>query len=101
MAGDAEVTLIWAASSGATSYSLYRGTTPDGEGQTPIAIGIVGTFYSDTGLTNGTTYYYKVAAVDANGTSALSAQASATPEIRHRGRRPYVSPDAPPSPPTR
>src|SRR5208283_874832 len=83
MAGDAEVTLIWAASSGATSYGLYRGTTPDGEGQTPIATGIVGTFYSDTGLTNGTTYYYKVAAVDSSGTSALSAQASATPEIRH------------------
>jgi hypothetical protein len=35
--------------------------------------------YADTGLANGTTYYYGVSALNANGESANSSQASATP----------------------
>jgi len=78
-AGNAQVGLSWNASSGATSYNVYRGTTVGGEGATPIATGITSTSYTNTGLTNGTTYYYKIAAVNANGTSAQSTEASATP----------------------
>jgi hypothetical protein len=37
--------------------------------------------YVDTGLTNGTNYFYAVAASDAAGTSAVSAAANATPFI--------------------
>jgi fibronectin type 3 domain-containing protein len=78
-AGNAQVGLGWTASSGATSYNIYRGTTANGQSATPIATGITGTSYTNTGLTNGTTYYYKVAAVNASGTSAYSNEASATP----------------------
>jgi fibronectin type 3 domain-containing protein len=74
------VALAWTASSGATSYNVYRGTASGGESATAIATGITSPSYSDTGLTNGTTYYYKVAAVNAGGTSVLSGEASATPE---------------------
>src|SRR5438552_12559303 len=35
--------------------------------------------YVDSAVTNGTTYYYVVAAINQSGTSANSAQASATP----------------------
>ncbi|HJZ99449.1 MAG TPA: glycoside hydrolase family 44 protein [Candidatus Solibacter sp.] len=77
--GNAQVALAWTASSGATSYNVYRGTTPGGEGSTPIATGITATTYTNTGLTNGTTYYYKVAAVNSAGTSAMSNEASAKP----------------------
>ena len=79
-AGNSSVALSWTASSGATSYNVYRGTVSGGESTTPIASGIAATSYSDTGVTNGTKYYYKVAAVNAGGTSGLSAEASATPE---------------------
>jgi hypothetical protein len=37
------------------------------------------TSYSDNGLSNGSSYYYKVAAVNAGGTSAQSGEASIRP----------------------
>jgi hypothetical protein len=80
-AGSASVSLSWTASSDATSYNVYRGTTAGGESTTAIASGITTTSYSDTGLTNGKEYYYKVAAVNGGGTSALSSEASTTPEV--------------------
>ncbi len=62
-----------------SSYSIYGSTT---SGFTPsssnlIAHGITGTTYSNTGLSDLTTYYYVVEAVDADGSSAASTQASA------------------------
>ncbi len=77
--GNAQVALMWTASSGATSYNVYRGTTAGGESTTAIATGITTTTYTNTGLTNGTTYYYKVAAVNGAGTSGYSNEASAAP----------------------
>ena len=78
-AGNGQDTLNWNASSGATSYNVYRGTSSGGESSTPIATGLTGTSYTNTGLTNGTTYYYKVAAVNSAGTSGMSNEASPTP----------------------
>jgi hypothetical protein len=76
-AGNAQVVLSWTASSGATSYNVKRSTTGGG----PYA-GIASPSapsYTDTGLTNGTTYYYVISAVNSAGESANSTQASATP----------------------
>jgi fibronectin type 3 domain-containing protein len=72
------VGLTWNASAGATSYSIQRGTTPGGEAATPIATSATNSF-TDTTVTNGTTYYYKVRAANSAGTSAASAEANATP----------------------
>jgi fibronectin type 3 domain-containing protein len=58
-----------------SSYTVYGGTTANPT--TVIASGVTGTTYSNTGLAASTTYYYVVKAVDADGTSAASAQASA------------------------
>ncbi len=77
-AGNAQVAISWAASSGATSYTVKRATTSGGP-YTNVATGVTATSYTNTGLTNGTTYYYVVSATNAAGTSANSAQTSATP----------------------
>ena len=77
--GNAQVSLSWTASTGATSYNVYRSTTSGGEGTTAIASGITTTTYTNTGLTNGAKYYYKIAAVNLAGTSAQSTEVSATP----------------------
>ena len=58
-----------------SSYTVYGGTTANPT--TVIASGVTGTTYSNTGLAASTTYYYLVKAVDADGTSAASTQASA------------------------
>ncbi len=78
-AGNTQVALTWNASTGATGYNVYRGTTSGGENTTPIATGIATTSYTDTGLANGTTYYYEVKAVNSFGISGYSNEASATP----------------------
>lgn len=88
-AGNAQVSLTWTASSGATSYNVYRGATAGGESGTPIATGITATNFTNTGLANGTTYFYKVAAVNAAGTSGLSNEASATPAAAGYGGTPF------------
>ncbi|MGZ4442053.1 MAG: fibronectin type III domain-containing protein [Nocardioidaceae bacterium] len=83
--GNGSVALSWATptsdgGAGITGYNVYRGTTAGGEATTPVATNVSTTSYTDTGTTNGTTYYYKVAAVNSAGTSPQSNEASATPQ---------------------
>ena len=77
-AGNAQVSLMWNASSGATSYRVKRSTVSGGP-YTVIASPTT-TSYPNTGLTNGTTYYYVVSAVNSSGESANSSQVSAQPK---------------------
>jgi len=79
-AGNAQVHLAWNPSAGATSYNVYRSTSPGTEGT--IAYSSPSTnSYTDTGVTNGTTYYYKVSAANANGQSVQSSEVSAKPNV--------------------
>ena len=73
--GNAQVTLSWTASTGATSYHVKRATTSGGP-YTQVAAP-TSTSYTDTAVTNGMTYYYVVSAVDSSGESADSSQVSA------------------------
>jgi fibronectin type 3 domain-containing protein len=75
--GNTQVALSWTGSAGATSYNVKRATVSGGP-YTTVASRTV-TNYTDTGLTNGTTYYYVVSALNAAGESGNSSQASATP----------------------
>jgi hypothetical protein len=71
------VQLGWKASTGATRYYVYQGTSPGGEGATPLGY-VTGTSAEVTGLSPFSTYYYTVKAYDAAGYSASSNEASAT-----------------------
>jgi hypothetical protein len=84
-AGNAQVTLTWTASTGATSYNVFRSTTAGGEGTTPFVSGLTSTTFTDTGVTNGTTYFYKVSALNGGGQSGPSNEASATPTAPFTG----------------
>jgi len=86
-AGNAQVSLSWSASAGATLYYVKRAATSGGpytQISSPAA-----TTYADTGLTNGTTYFYVVSAYNSAGQGANSAEVSATPTA------PPVPPPAP------
>ena len=62
--------LTWNAVPGATSYKVYRATSKSG---TYSLLGTVTTTsYTNTGAKEGTTYYYKVKAVNGAGESAYS-----------------------------
>ena len=77
--GNSKIDLSWDTVDGATSYNVKRSETPGGPYQT-IATTTAGAItYSDTGLQNGTTYYYVVSAVNAGGESSDSNEVSATP----------------------
>jgi hypothetical protein len=71
--------LNWAAAAGADSYNVYRSTTTGGPFDLQVATVLTSTNYNDTSVSNGTTYYYVVRAVNAAGESANSPEASATP----------------------
>ena len=75
-AGDKQVKLTWTAVSGATKYRVQRLN-----GSTWTTIATVSTnSYTNTGLTNGTKYSYRVlASADGSAWSSASAAASATP----------------------
>ena len=78
-AGNGTVNLTWSAATGTTSYNVYQGTSAGGEAAQPVQTQISGTSIAIGGLSNGTTYYFKVAGVDAGGASPVSAEAMATP----------------------
>ncbi len=78
--GDAKVALVWGSSTGATSYTVKYGTSPNSYGST-FATGVTGTSSTVTGLTNGTTYYFMVAAVNASGSQDASAEFIRTPAL--------------------
>jgi len=73
-AGNAQVALTWTAASGATSYNVKRSLTSGGP-YANVQTGVTATNYTNTGLTNGTAYFYVVTAVNASGESAISNQA--------------------------
>jgi cellulose 1,4-beta-cellobiosidase len=85
------VSLSWTGSAGATSYNVYAGTASGGESATATA-SVTITIYTNTGLSNGTKYFYIVRAVNSTGTSAASNEVSATPSSGYGNAQiPYAS----------
>lgn len=75
-ASNAQVALAWNASTGATSYNVKRSTTIGSE---TLLMNVMAPSFTDSGVTNGTTYYYVVSAMLPAGETANSTEVSATP----------------------
>jgi hypothetical protein len=84
IAGSAKVSLSWTAPPGPVHYNVKRATVTGGP-YTTIATLVLATSFLDTGLANGTTYFYVVSAVNAGGESPNSNEAQATPTAPQAG----------------
>jgi len=95
IAGDKQVSLSWGPSVEASSYHVKRATVAGGPYETIACLAATATSYTDTGLVDGTTYYYVVSAAyagnpNSGGESANSVEVVATPQASQ----------SPPAPPT-
>ncbi|HWY30020.1 MAG TPA: malectin domain-containing carbohydrate-binding protein, partial [Candidatus Acidoferrum sp.] len=76
-ASNGQIELSWAASVNAASYNVKQSTVSGGPFTT--STNVTGLAYTNTGLVNGTLYYFVVSAANSFGESTNSAQVSARP----------------------
>lgn len=82
-AGNGQVQLTWEPALGATSYTVKRGTV---SGDYPTTVTESATSpYTDTTVTNGTTYYYMVTAIGARASRNATSEKNATPSTTASG----------------
>ncbi|MEK3911262.1 ice-binding family protein [Paenibacillus sp. FSL H7-0331] len=89
-AGDTQIHLAWLSVTGATYYNLYQSL--DNSTYTKISgpATVTTATYNVTGLTNGTTYYFKTTAANTGTVSMYSNVVSATPTAT-----PLIAPSQP------
>jgi len=77
----ASISLSWTLTSGATSYDIYRSDASAGTytrlGSEPTVSSGSTVTYTDSGLSAGTTYFYKITSLNGSGESAASTAVSA------------------------
>jgi len=92
-AGNGSVTLDWSVPTDGGSpisvYDLYRGTSPGGE---TLLGPVTATTDTDASVTNGTTYYYEVSAINGVGQGPRSNEVMATPSAP--GQAPTITSSA-------
>ena len=83
------ITLTWNTVSGATSYTLYWDNVSGIDSSDTAITSITNDNYTHSNMDNGSTYYYKVAAVNSSGTGTLSSVASALLSADIQGSQTY------------
>jgi len=92
-AGNGQAIVRWDAANGATSYNVYRSTTSGVNKASSTVFQNVSSPFTDSTVTNKTTYYYAVSAVNSYALTTDNESSLSTPEIS-------VTPSPAPNPPT-
>lgn len=79
VAGDKTVTIGWSSVVSAVSYDIYRSLISGQTGTKIASVNSSTTSYIDGNLSNGTTLFYTIAALDKSGEASLTSQISSTP----------------------
>ena len=85
------IILSWNSVSGATSYTLYWDNVSGIDSSDTAITSITNDNSTHSNMDNGSTYYYKVAAVNSSGTGTLSSVASALLSANIQGSQTYNS----------
>jgi len=83
------ITLTWNSVSGATSYTLFWDNVSGIDSSDTAITSITNDNYTHSNMDNGSTYYYKVAAVNSSGTGTLSSVGSALLSASIQGSQTY------------
>ena len=83
------ITLTWNSVSSATSYTLFWDNVSGIDSSDTAITSITNDNYTHNNMDNGSTYYYKVAAVNSSGTGTLSSVASALLSASIQGSQTY------------
>ena len=75
---DTSIRISWSMVTGAASYKLYYGSAGDSNPTSFRSLSETATSYEDTGKSAGSTYYYKVSAINSVGEGPASTIVSAT-----------------------
>jgi alpha-L-arabinofuranosidase len=79
-AGNQRAVLSWENAAGATSYTVKRATSISGP-YSVVASGLAGNSFTDSSLTNGTTYYYLISSVNSAGETTSASTVAVTPVL--------------------
>ena len=83
------ITLRWNSVNGATSYTLHWDNASGIDSSDTAITSITNDNYTHSNMDNGSTYYYKVAAVNSSGTGTLSSNANALLSANIQGSETY------------
>ena len=83
------IILTWNSVGGAASYTLYWDNVSGIDSSDTAITSITNDNYTHSNMDNGSTYYYKVAAVNSSGTGTLSSDASAILSANIQGSETY------------